>query len=158
MPKEGLFNVWRLIPQRTEWDPWDGEGARLFGGRWNPRGVPMVYASSTMALAMLEILVHLRGLTETRDYWAYPMVIEESYSRRLDPEALPDHSESEEPVAALQDIGKAWVDSDSSPALAVPSAIIPHEYNYLINPKHPDFEKLAQGEPVAITVDPRLLG
>ncbi|HCR37280.1 MAG TPA: hypothetical protein DIU37_03930 [Opitutae bacterium] len=155
--KAATITVWRLFPEQTAWDPFDGEGARLYGGRWNPRGVPMVYAASTQALAVLEILVHLQGLSAQRAYLAYPLTFPEPLSRCLDVDALPEDWSSDEPSECLKAIGKEWAQSHASVALAVPSAIIPHEYNYLINPTHPEFKSVKQGDPVPLSLDPRLL-
>ena len=118
--------VWRLC--REPYADLRGEGARLYGGRWNSPGQPLIYAASTAALAVLEIRVHLD----------------------LPPELLPDDYvlvtieasdlEIEEVTFMPVDqrvFGDTWIREQRTPVLRVPSVIVPENKNVLVNPSHP---------------------
>lgn len=132
-----------------------GDGARLYGGRWNPKGVPLVYTASTQSLAALEILVQDGELQA--NYVMIPADIPDDLVECLDPASLPENWRESAAKPALQQIGKDWFTKASKPVLAVPSAVIPRELNYLLNPTHPDFDKIQIGDPEAFETDFRLL-
>jgi RES domain-containing protein len=151
-----LRRVWRLC--KAPYAAFDGEGARLFGGRWNLAGSAVVYASESLSLAALELLVHLG-----RDEDAPPDLV----SRTAD---LPDDLESESvpveglprtwrqspPPEALARRGSEWLRRGRTAALRVPSAVIQHEWNVLLNPAHPEFPRIRLGRPEPFSYDPRL--
>lgn len=110
----------------------DGEGARLYGGRWNSPGRPLVYAAASPSLAVLEILVHLDLPPELvpSDYRLLTIEVpDELPLARL--EAIPP-----DPVACRA-AGDAFLQAAADPALSVPSVVVPQERNLLINPAHP---------------------
>lgn len=134
----------------------DGEGARLFGGRWNSAGTPAVYASGTMSLAVLETLVHLNP--PMRLSWvSFELVFDERLVETLSATNLPADWAEEPPPPSSKQIGDEWVRAARSAVLQVPSVIIPSESNYLLNPGHPDFRKIQIGEPAPFLFDPRLI-
>jgi RES domain-containing protein len=153
------MRLWRLTPARRAAKAYDGEGARLFGGRWNDVGTAVVYLSERLSLAALELLVHadpsvLRGL-----YKASPLEVPDVHGLIEDvgdPAALsPDWRAPSAPLA-LKAYGDAWAAQGRSVLLQVPSVIIPNEPNFLLNPAHPDFAKLRRFPPVDFRFDPRL--
>jgi RES domain-containing protein len=149
------MQVWRLC--KREHARFDGEGARRAGGRWNQRGTPMVYASESLALAALEILVHCDPAMLPPDLVAIPADIPEAV--RIEPLAedrLPRDWRQLPAPDALAKIGTAWAQSARSPVLSVPSAVVPRERNYLLNPAHPDFARIRPGKPEAFSLDRRL--
>ena len=145
---------WRLVPESQAATPFDGEGARLYGGRWNSAGVPMVYASEHQSLAALELRVHI---DRTRMlYKCFAFQFDEHLMEVFRFGALPKDWMEEPPPPSLQLLGDNWVKSGASVILAVPSVIIPKELNYLINPNHADFAKLKIQKPTDSAFDQRL--
>jgi RES domain-containing protein len=151
----GTLRVWRLCKRVHA--AFDGEGARLVGGRWNPRGTRMVYTSSSLSLAALEILVHCEPALLPADLVAIPADIPPSLAIEPIDEARlpPDWSRLPAPDA-LAALGGVWLAAARSPVLSVPSAVVPRERNYLLNPAHPDFAKIRRGAAEAFSLDPRL--
>ena len=126
----------------------DYTGAMLAGGRWNSIGTPMLYTAEHLSLACLEVLVHLDKGQLPRDYvWSKTEV-----PRR--PELLNITSLHE--IGACQMAGSAWIHAGDQVAIRVPSAIIPEEFNVLLNPKHVGYDALVWSEPRAFRFDPRL--
>lgn len=151
-----MLVVWRLVTARFAATAFSGEGARLYGGRWNPKGVPLVYTSATRSLALLEMLV--QDVPPRARYVAIPASVPDKVRiERVERDSLPD--DWREPAARerLQERGAAWADSLSTAVLQVPSVVIPAESNYLLNPRHPDFAKIRIGEPEELVTDLRLL-
>ncbi len=149
-------SAWRIVAGHRAENPFDGEGARRNGGRWNRPGTPVVYTAGSRALAALEMLVHLDRATPLRF-----LLIEVSI-----PPHLVGRLSRLPPVAALRspaiqpatrDAGEAWLAAGKSPVLEIPSAIIPEEPNYLLNPLHPRFAEIGTGTPHPFAFDPRLL-
>ena len=152
-----MLTVWRITKRQHAPAAFDGEGARLFGGRWNSPGVPAVYASETRALAMLEVLA---GLGETAKLDAYVLIgasLDESLVAELDTQRLPENWRAYPPPPTVQALGNRWLADSASPALRVPSALVPHEWNYVLNPRHPDFRAIQISAPEPVPLDPRLL-
>lgn len=128
----------------------------MYGGRWNSPGTAMVYTAGSQSLAALEMLVHLDTADLLGKYVVFEVTIVESLIRALAEEELPRNWRSDPPPAKLRKMGDAWVASAVCVALCVPSAIIPTEQNFLLNPKHPDFAKLQFGKAVPFHYDSRL--
>jgi RES domain-containing protein len=134
---------------------WDGEGAQKSGGRWNSAGVPVVYTSESLSLALVEVLVHLpSGVLPA--YSAIPIEFAEPLVTVVEPGRLPPNWKSYPPPAETQAIGDAWVGAGKSPLLRVPSVVVPDEFNYVLNPSHPAFARVKIGPPRAFPFDPRL--
>lgn len=147
--------VWRLLTARFADSEFTGEGAWLYGGRWNRKGVPMVYTAGSQSLAMLEMLVQdqpLRGR-----YVMIPATLPSNLKiERISPDRLPADWRSPAARAQLQAIGSDWARRRSSAVLAVPSAVVPAEVNYLLNPLHPSFARIEIGKPQEFVTDLRL--
>lgn len=152
-----MAEVWRIVKARHATGAFSGEGARLYGGRWTSRGRRVVYTSASAALAILEVLVHLEAPALLPAYVLIPVGIPHDLIQRLDTTALPPDWREYPALARLQEIGDAWLDAAATPALQVPSAIVPAEFNFLLNPAHPEFTRILVGEPRPYTFDPRLL-
>lgn len=149
--------AWRIVKPCRVADAFSGEGARLFGGRWNSVGKPMVYAAESKALAALEILVHVDDGGLMDEYLCMPVRFDKRLMRSLDLKSLPENWRASPPPASTQKIGDGWLGDGGSVVLVVPSVLIPGESNYLINPGHPNFGKLRIGAPEPFEFDPRLL-
>jgi RES domain-containing protein len=148
--------AWRIVLRRFVKSAFTGEGARLFGGRWNSSGRLVVYTAQSQALAALEILVHLDSEKLLRHYLAIPVTIPPQLIERLSPSSLPRNWRVYPAPRSTRAIGDAWLARASSPVLQVPSVVIPAESNFLLNPTHPHFLKLRFGKPVPFLFDPRL--
>lgn len=147
---------WRIVPARQSAKAFNGEGARLYGGRWNSPGVAMVYASQHQSLAALEVRVHIDVTRKLKSYKCFPFHFDDRLMERFRVNRLPKNWREEPPPPELQQLGDDWARLGSSVILGVPSVIIPNELNYLINPKHPDFAKLKIEKPADFAFDQRL--
>jgi RES domain-containing protein len=148
--------AWRISKKRYAKNALDGEGAYRYGGRWNSRGVRIVYLSSSPALAALEVLVNADAqLLLAVPYVAIVVEFDESLVTRS--ERLPKNWRDDPPPKSAARIGDDWVVSAASLLLEVPSAVIPFERNYLLNPAHPAMGSLRIGKPQAFSFDTRLL-
>ena len=147
--------VWRMLTARFAETAFSGEGARLYGGRWNHQGVPMVYAAGSQSLAVLEMLVQDDPLRAR--YIMIPATLPRNLKiERVTADQLPADWRKLSARAQLQTIGSDWARSRSSAVLAVPSSVIPAETNYLLNPLHPSFARIEIGEPQDFITDLRL--
>ncbi len=133
---------------------WDGAGAAMFGGRWNPPGVPVIYAAGSLSLAMLERLVQRRDLSGTLLVEAFVPDDVAVEDRMTDPPRNWRPLDSPEAARA----GGAWAGSGRTVLLRVPSALVPREANYLVNPRHPDAARIVVGPPEKLEWDRRLFG
>jgi len=149
-------SAWRI--DRPRRNAFSGEGARRFGGRWNSPGIAVVYLSEHQSLAALEIFVHVQPLIPRDKYLAYFVEWDEALMEKLSSKKLPPDWRASPPGAATMRIGDQWVREARSVVLAVPSAIVPAERNFLLNPAHPDFRKVRQHKPVEFAFDARLVG
>jgi RES domain-containing protein len=155
-----MATVWRVADRAyTEppFNPFDGEGARLHGGRWNNAGVPVVYAAGACSLALLEVLVHVPDLVVLQTYVVFRVEVPEALIVDVEFEKLPANWNQPGLVSDLRRLGDEWANSRSSVALRVPSAIVPVEYNFVLNPRHPEFAQVEVGPREPLPVDPRLL-
>lgn len=144
-----VYRVCRRIHARL-----DGEGARRVGGRWNSPGRPVVYMAQSIALAVLENLVHMSRQDYPTGYVViaaevpdHVAILDENALRfRMSDPAFPESSAA----------GDFWFDHGLSAVLRVRSAVVPSDFNYLINPYHIDFAQLAVARPEPFRFDPRL--
>ena len=152
-----MITAWRIVKARRAATAFDGEGARLFGGRWNSPGSPLVYTADSAALAALEMLVHLGTGAMLPAYVLIACSFDDVLVSHLDRARLPPHWRAYPGSAALQSIGNEWLRHATSAVLEVPNAIIATESTYLLNPKHPDFASIRVAAPQAFDFDLRLL-
>lgn len=150
------MRVWRLTSTQHRRRALAGIGASRFGGRWNPVGVAVAYAASSLELAVLEAFVRLSVERPPLDYCWIEFEIPDDAIRSLD--RLPPHWDSPGPCqAAVQAVGAAWVSEGDTLALRVPAAVLPERPNVLINPAHPRFAEIRQVATAAFTWPRRLL-
>lgn len=146
-----MITIWRLTTKTSAVEAFDGEGARKHGGRWNSKGTPCVYSSISCSLALLENLVHF-DLDTAPPLYLYSVELQETAI--LPTPTLPGGWEDEE--QATQVIGHQWIQSKRSLALEIPSAIVPMEKNYLLNPLHSTFASIKVVQHGQFDVDKRL--
>lgn len=135
----------------------DGEGARLYGGRWNSPGTRVAYASDSIALAALEVLANLQSTAVLQSYSLAAIRFPDELVEVLQADSLPNGWRRYPSPPGNQALGDRWVAQGRSLVLRVPSAIIPSASNYLINPGHPAFETAVIERPERFAFDPRLL-
>ncbi len=153
--------VWRIGTDTPayEADDLSGAGAKATGGRWNPVGIAVVYASQTRALACLETVVHLNAgrlplnrylieVTVPDDLWADAQVTSAAQ--------LAVGWDAEPAGRASIEFGTNWIRSGTAALLLVPSVIVPEEFNVLINPQHRDCARISARKIRKWLYDPRL--
>jgi RES domain-containing protein len=151
------ITAWRIFKRKHAATVFSGAGARRFGGRWNSKGVAVIYAAGSPSLAALEMLVHLESQELLGAYRVASVSFDEALVEALPAAKLPARWRRDPAPARLQRLGDAWVAAGSSAVLRVPSVIIADEWNYLLNPNHPDFAKCVLGAAKAFHSDERLL-
>jgi RES domain-containing protein len=137
--------VWRIC--RRPFADLSGDGARLYGGRWDTPGRPLIYAAETAALAVLEVRVHLDLDSD--------MLPDDYVLVAIDTAAILAET-IHEPPEDPRVIGDAWIESRRSALLRVPSWIVPESFNVLINPAHPDATSIQPGPVRPFQFDRRL--
>lgn len=150
-----MIEAWRITKANHAASAFTGEGAAKFGGRWNSRGVYIVYTSGSKSLATLENLVHLNPPIAFK-YVIFQMRFEKSLVEKIPTHKLPNDWRAEPPPPSTKTIGDTWIKNPRSAVLAVPS-VITGELNYLLNPAHPNFTKIKITPPEPFLFAPRLL-
>jgi len=150
------MKIWRICREIHAGAAFSGDGARLFGGRWNSQGVKVVYASSSLALAAVETFVHLEPNLRPEDLVSIEAEIPKDLAtERLDLHSLP-RKWYELRDDSLKAIGDRWIRGGKNVTLLVPSAAIRGEWNALLNPEHRDFHRLRIGKPKPFEFDLRM--
>ena len=145
------------IARTANIDDLTGEGARLYGGRWNQKGVAALYTSESRALAAMEFLVHLPPVLAPPDLSLREFELPDDVSSLdVSVTTLPPDWKTSPPLDTTMDIGTEWLQADSSLLLRVPSVIVDRESNVLINPKHPEFKRVKALPPQPFRFDARL--
>lgn len=151
------MQIWRICRAAHGSTAFSGEGARRFGGRWNSRGVPMVYTSSSLALAAIEYFVHIEPNLAPDDLICISaMLPDDEPARTVQAADLPEAWWSEESLLGTRELGDEWIRAGSSLAMRVPSAPIRPEWNVLVNPIHPGIHKLRIDSPQPFVFDARM--
>lgn len=151
------IHAWRIIKAKHSAAAFSGEGARKYGGRWNSPGVAIVYSAGSISLAILEMLVNSESQELMKQYVVFEVVFDDALATAMDLAALPKTWRRSPPPLSVQGIGDKWIADGHSSVLRVPSVIVPTEFNYLLNPTHPDFAKIQIGPKQPVRIDPRLL-
>lgn len=132
-----LFRVTKEIYQNDL----SGQGAFLNGGRWNGVGFAALYLASHRSLAILETLVHLRVPRPPQDYLISIVYVPDTLA--IQNISLDNLSKNwKRDTTETQKIGDKWLTSNQTPLLRVPSVIVNAEYNFILNPIHPDFQHI----------------
>ncbi|HTD98969.1 MAG TPA: RES family NAD+ phosphorylase [Mucilaginibacter sp.] len=132
-----------------------GTGARLYGGRWNSEGKPMVYLASSRSLAVLEALVHLPPRYVPDEYCMATMEAPDDFAV-IDEKLLPKNWQDFPDMDILKQMGNAFLMERKNLLLKVPSAIVAEEFNYLLNPFHPQAQKVKLKNVQPFSFDNRL--
>ena len=148
-----MTNVYRLVGAERADEVLSGEGARLYGGRWNPVGTAVVYASESRALAVLETFVHLTLEAQSMSFLLFTLALPPRVrlQRHGGPQARAPRS-----LGASQGAGRAWLAEGATLALVVPSVIVPQEANYVLNAEHALFTRVRVVNAEPFSFDERL--
>jgi len=134
-----------------------GMGAARLGGRWNSRGVEIIYTADSRALALAEVVVHLSLTALPKDFMMMAIELPKNAAvQQIRPEELPEQWQVFPPVRSLKSIGDRFVALGEALVLQVPSAVVPGDYNYLINPHHVAFDEVRVVGMEDFRFDPRL--
>jgi RES domain-containing protein len=152
----GTVTTWRICAPEYAGTAFSGEGARIYGGRWNSKGRAVVYSSESVSLAVLEQLVHVEDPAVLDAFVVVSATLDEDSIEVLSPTSLPDNWRTYPAPPYLEEIGDAWLSERRSLALRVPSVTVKGQNNYLINPSHPDFASIEVSEPEPLDLDPRI--
>lgn len=150
------ITAWRITKAKYVKEAFSGEGAKLYGGRWNPAGYPVVYVAQSLSLAILELVVHLDDDSDIKSYVAIPVTFESKLVRVLPESKRPENWRSLPISEQTQKIGADWLEKKQSVLLQVPSSVVTSESNFLINPLHPQFSQLDIGSPQSLLIDQRI--
>jgi RES domain-containing protein len=137
-------------------DPFDGKGAERVGGRWNSPGVPVVYLSCSVSLAVLETLVHSDSLKSLVDR----AIASVSFRQEDITDAFDRFDTKTLAEEESRGFGDRWAAAGKTPVLRIPSIVIPCESNYVLSCNHPDFPRIraTASKWQALPIDRRLLG
>ena len=149
--------AWRIVKSKYAKTAFSGEGARVFGGRWNSPGLPVVYTAGSLSLAVLDMLVHLEASQLLNHYVIAGVEIDPALITAFDIARLPRNWREDPAAAKAQSIGDDWLKAGRSAVLQLPSAIVPGEAVLLLNPRHDDFAKIRFGKFEPFRFDPRLV-
>lgn len=148
--------AYRIVRPEFADTAFDGEGARLFGGRWNEKGTRMVYTSASPSLAAMESFVHMGIEAKSIRHIIIEIDIPDDIVKVCDKSDLPDEWNKNPAPEVCQEFGTAWADSKESVVLSIPSIVIEMERNYLINPAHPDSSQITIVQKTAFSYDERM--
>jgi RES domain-containing protein len=132
-----------------------GIGAKLSGGRWNHKGMPMLYTSVNSSLAILEKLVHIDIDLLPNDLYITELEVPSNSIQKIAIKALPKNWNNYPSPDILKEIGKKWIEEGKYLTLEVPSAVNPNEMNYLLNIDHTLFKKVKIVKSYLFKVDDR---
>ena len=151
------YSLWRIVKAKHAANAFDGEGARRYGGRWNPRGTPLVYLGGSLSLAALETFIHLAPEDARIALVAIEVTVPDPLKvTQLDTDRLPGDWRAPAPQQATQALGFEWIRRAETALMRVPSVIVASEFNYLLNPRHSDFAKLKIHPPKPFGFDSRM--
>ncbi|SFF27279.1 RES domain-containing protein [Spirosoma endophyticum] len=142
-PATLMLTVYRTVKAKYIHEPLATERARLFGGRWNPKGYPLLYTTSSPALALVESLVHQPRVKYEKlpKLFLFTLEVPDDSLTTWSPEALPAYW-NEESYERTQWILRDWLNEPTTLMVAVPSVVVPMSYNYLLHPAHSAFSQI----------------
>lgn len=151
------MRVWRISKRKYANTAFSGTGTLKVGGRWTPKGVRAVYTSSSLALAALELLVHLEREDIRTGFVAISAELPEDLEiDSINAGQLPENWRDTPPPASLSLIGQDWLNAGRAAVLSVPSAVITAERNFLLTPEHAAFGRILINEAEEFSFDFRL--
>lgn len=134
--------AYRIVKKKWAKSAFDGEGARLYGGRWNSIGNACIYLAGSESLAILEVLVHLNSPKAMGEYELYSVEFNDEDTMFLSSKILPKNWQEDPAPQETAEIGDDWLSENESLALSIPSTIVVREQNYIVNINHPKFSTM----------------
>lgn len=153
-----MAQFYRIVQEHWAGRALDGEGARLYGGRWNSPGSAAVYLAESRALAALEILVRAQREALRLNWIVIELEIDDSLIDRVPSSKLPDNWRLQPTSHEAQALGSRWLCDVRNLALRLPSVIVPEEFSLLLNPLHPMMREMKAGKPKRFSFDSRSAG
>ena len=151
-----MIEAWRIVKDKYADSAFTGEGAARTSGRWNSKGLRVVYTSGTRSLAILETVVHLNPPVFFV-FKIFRIAFNEKLVEELERGKLSNDWRALPAPPSTRYLGDQWLRQARSALLKVPSMIVAEESNYLLNPNHRDFNQIEMGPPVDFMFDPRLM-
>ncbi|MBV8794905.1 MAG: RES domain-containing protein [Hyphomicrobiales bacterium] len=152
-----MLRLWRIV---TGPHPvWSGEGARLYGQRWNPAGLPAIYAGTSFAVCLIELLVHANRKSPPSGARFVEAQVPDDVSREaFNPASLPGWDDPRD-TSIAQSFGRDWIETRRSALLIVPSVVTAgRDVNVVVNPDHADAARIVVGPETPVVLDPRFFG
>jgi RES domain-containing protein len=152
-----MITAYRVVKEKHAADAFIGEGSRRFGGRWNHKGVAVVYLSDTLSLAALEQFIHLGREGLHISFVFFSIEIPDHVSvNDIEIDSLPEDWRREPPPKSTKNLGTQWVKSKSSALLRVPAVILSIGFNYIANIAHTEFRDIKISDPEPFSFDSRM--
>ncbi|CAB3807092.1 RES family NAD+ phosphorylase [Paraburkholderia fynbosensis] len=156
------MRLYRLAKERRGYyraDDLSGNGAAIAGGRWNPRGMRVLYTCCHASTALLEALVHMAGLLPAGGYFLVTLEVPDAvYEAAFVPDLPAGWADLTRDPAATRARGRQWLEAGEQLAMRVPSVVCPSDFNLLLNPMHPEMASVRVISSEPFTLDPRLFG
>jgi RES domain-containing protein len=148
---------WRLAKKKYKNSAFDGEGSKKKSGRWTPKGLPAIYTAQTESLAALEQFVQLGDEGQNIQFVCFRIEIpDEMQISEIDINSLPKNWRETPAPDSLKAYGFKWLARAETAVLKVPASLIFSEVNFILNPRHPDFQKIIIRPPEGFCYDPRM--
>ncbi|MDH6153734.1 MULTISPECIES: RES family NAD+ phosphorylase [Paraburkholderia] len=156
------MRLYRLAKERRGYyraDDLSGNGAAIAGGRWNPRGMRVLYTCCHASTALLEALVHMAGLLPAGGYFLVTLEVPDAVdAAAFVPDVPEGWADLTRDPAATRTLGRQWLEAGEQLAMRVPSVVCPSDFNLLLNPMHPEMASVRVISSEPFTLDPRLFG
>lgn len=152
-----MASAWRIVRASRARTAFTGEGPWRYGGRWNSRGVRVVYVSEHQSTAALEVFANRMPFVFEEQYKAFHLEWPDHLTETFPLKQLPQNWRIHPASLETREIGDRWVKEQRSAVLALPSAMSPADTNFLLNPEHRDFKRIRIGPPIDYDFDSRLL-
>jgi RES domain-containing protein len=149
--------AWRIVRASRAQTAFTGEGPWRYGGRWNSRGMRVVYVSEHQSTAALEVFANRMPFVLDEQYKAFHLEWPDDLTETFPLKQLPENWRIHPASGGTREIGDRWVKERRSAVLALPSIVSPADTNFLLNPAHPDFKRVRIASPIDFEFDPRLL-
>lgn len=151
------MEAWRLTKRIHADSAFDGGGARRYGGRFNSPGFPVVYCADSLALALLEVMVHVPTYKALEGLVSFRITFPEDIVETITSKRLPKNWRATPAPRSTKLLGDEWIRSQRSAILRVPSVVLPDSFNFLLNPLHSRFAEIQVNEHQPVVIDPRLV-
>jgi RES domain-containing protein len=155
--RQSNLKLWRVVTRQRAEGAFNGEGSVLYSGRWHSKGTRLVYTADSLSSAILETTVHMNATTMYLEYVYFCVTVPDDVEiDEIDRSTLNSDWSNISAPGYLKEYGDNWIEKGETAILCVPSAIVPVENNYLIDPIHPDFQSIVISPAETCSIDPRI--